>query len=417
MNIKNTKTKHIIRTFIILILLAVQSVLSVLIYNKINSNYDTPIVITDYSEGTTVYPINSCTKVAKANPNELNVVTYNIGDDQHICTKCDPKDRVKLIKDLMEANYVDIIGFQEIQLIKRKTNSTPEYVLEEYKQFMSQFSQYNIIYRGHGDKKGVPATGLPNTGTTYGNMIITKFPIRNDTYKEYIMERFPSGIYDDGIQRYLFSVIIDTPSGPLRVYNIHTRSGKESAWGVTEVVKFITQVSSTEKDIPFIVLGDFNQNIPYVQSQIENPQNGLGMTVGCQNPDICYTGHIDFIFPNSKVTMINRCKGVSQFGKEIISGGHVPVYATIKLLNVPSITPTFLPSNIPTPGNTLSPTITITEKAKYDLNADGEIDIQDFMKFVEYYKASDCKIDYNNNNNCKDITDFMSFSEFYRGNQ
>ncbi|MBP9758970.1 endonuclease/exonuclease/phosphatase family protein [Candidatus Dojkabacteria bacterium] len=49
-----------------------------------------------------------------------------------------------------------------------------------------------------------------------------------------------------------------------------------------------------------------------------------------------------------------------------------------------------------------------------DLNNDNKISIEDFLKFVEYYRTSNCLIDFNKNNNCKDIEDFQMFVSGYK---
>ncbi|MBP9758262.1 hypothetical protein KBD45_01095 [Candidatus Dojkabacteria bacterium] len=56
----------------------------------------------------------------------------------------------------------------------------------------------------------------------------------------------------------------------------------------------------------------------------------------------------------------------------------------------------------------------IIDKQTIDLVIDSDININDFALFVSYYKNSNCKIDYNNNNNCKDIADFAIFIKEYK---
>lgn len=408
--LKNINKKQFVLTIIFTCFLLIQIIILTFIFDVINKNKNLNIV-TSYVENSSLYSINSCTKLAKQQ-NEINIVTYNIGDDQKVCDKCKAEDRMKALMDLFKNNYADIIALQEVWLRK---SGKPDFI-EDMKALIPILgSEYNYIYRGHSDDD-LTTKGSPNQGYGYANMIITKLPIRENSYKEYFVDK---EIGDGEAQRYFFSVILETDSGPIRIYNIHTRS-KESDWGVTEIAKFLASVTSTEPNMPFLVLGDFNQGIEYIQSQLGDPQYNLGINFSCSNKSLCFTGGIDLIFPNSKVELINRCQGTSTSNNIKISAPHVPVYATFKLL-IPII-PTIQPSNLPTPNNTTvtpisSPTVIIQDKPDFDLEQDGKIDIHDFMKFVEYYKTSDCKIDYNGNNNCRDIDDFLLFSNYYKINQ
>ncbi|MBP9758261.1 hypothetical protein KBD45_01090 [Candidatus Dojkabacteria bacterium] len=86
----------------------------------------------------------------------------------------------------------------------------------------------------------------------------------------------------------------------------------------------------------------------------------------------------------------------------------------------PSIIPSVAPTPSTTPSLSITPTISPTpmaspiDKNKFDLNSDSKINISDFAKFIQYYKISDCTIDYNSNNNCKDIADFAIFIKEYK---
>jgi len=406
-------------------LIVILTSLLVIIFN-LNKN-DAPIEITSFADTSLLSTINTCSKLPKQ-PNEINIVTYNIGDDRKVCKECDPDDRMKALMDLFKNNHADIIALQEVWL-RRK--GKPEF-LDDMKSLLPILeTEYNYVYRGHADD-ALTTKGIPNHGSDYGNMIITKLPIRQDSYKEYLIDKKTG---DGEGQRYFFSVVIESPDGPIRIYNIHTRAG-ESPWGVTEAAKFLKSISSAEPAMPLIVLGDFNQGMQYIQSQLGDSQYGLNINFGCTNAALCFSAGIDLIFPNDKATIVNRCQGSADSNGLTISGGHVPVYATFKLLNPitptpaptplptpspissPTVTlassPTGAPSSSPTVTPVSSPTVTIQDKSNFDLKQDGEIDIQDFMIFVSYYKISDCRIDYNSNNNCKDIEDFLIFINEYK---
>ncbi|MBP9758966.1 endonuclease/exonuclease/phosphatase family protein [Candidatus Dojkabacteria bacterium] len=53
-------------------------------------------------------------------------------------------------------------------------------------------------------------------------------------------------------------------------------------------------------------------------------------------------------------------------------------------------------------------------KEDIDFSKDGKVGIDDFMKFVEYYKAGDCKVDLNKNTKCREIADFQEFIKGYK---
>lgn len=76
-----------------------------------------------------------------------------------------------------------------------------------------------------------------------------------------------------------------------------------------------------------------------------------------------------------------------------------------------SLTPSLIPNDTVVP----SPSVTIVDDHNViDLNNDDEISILDFLEFVEYNKKSDCKIDFNKNNNCQDLEDFQIFVAEYK---
>ncbi len=271
-----------------------------------------------------IYPLNSCTKQPK-NPGEINIVTYNIGDDTDSCKKCTSTERMKALIDLMETNQADIIALQEVW-IRKGGKPEPHPDLAEIIKLLG--NKYQYVFRGHSDD-ALTTKGMPNQGHNYGNMLITRLPILKETYKEYVVDR---KIGDGEGQRYFFSVGVETPQGVVRIIVIHTRAG-ESAWGVTEVAKFAAQLTQAEPDMPSIVLGDFNQNSNYIKSQLGDKKYGLQINFGCINQANCYSDGIDLLFPNQKINFMNRCRGSAQSNGLIISGPHVPVYATFALVN------------------------------------------------------------------------------------
>lgn len=91
------------------------------------------------------------------------------------------------------------------------------------------------------------------------------------------------------------------------------------------------EVSRNEPDIPFIVLGDFNQTIGQLVGPLANPQNGLTLSIECENAAVCFKGHIDFVFPGGKTKLMERCQGTRNIDSREIDGDHVPVYAVIRL--------------------------------------------------------------------------------------
>ncbi len=279
------------------------------------------------------FTMNECTRFAKANPTSISIATFNIGGPGECNGSC-VVNRVKDMKRLLfEVNQLDIVGFQEVKIIDRGNNSQKPYIEPEFIQFESQFAEYNRVFRGHWNIVGNPPPGWEsrpregmNGGSWYGNMIVTKFPIREGSYREHLFggEKYP---------RYLISVIVETPNGPLRTYNIHTRGypESESAYGVKQVVTFLQKISSSEPDIPFVVLGDFNHEYGKIAAIVANLGHGLGINMGCENATLCYLKGIDFLFTGNKALLQNRCKVESTPDNKFFGADHDPVYATVSL--------------------------------------------------------------------------------------
>lgn len=121
------------------------------------------------------------------------------------------------------------------------------------------------------------------------------------------------------------------------------------------------------------------------------------LAVGSQD-GVAYTG----------VNLDTQC-GIATDGKGCIRKINISLEG-----NEVTLTPT--QGSSPSPSPTLSPILIITpvEVTKnIDLNSDGKINIEDFGKFVSYYRIQDCTVDYNNNADCQDIGDFQIFVSNY----
>lgn len=292
------------------------------------------------------HAINACTGGPKQ-PGELNIVTYNIGDDQKVCEKCPPEQRMQALMNIFTAKDTDIIDLQELWI--RKSGKID--FIEDAKALfpLLEAGGYSYIFRGHQDDS-LTTKGIPNQGSNYGNSIITKFPILKETYKEYFLDK---KIGDGQAQRYYISVVVQTPSGKVRIFNIHTRYA-ESEWGGTEAAKFISEVIRTEPGMPYIILGDFNQQVQYVRSQLSTAYS-IPINYNCAEAGSCFSGGVDLILSDPSIIIQNRCQGTSTWENMQISGGHVPVYATFRFAK---------------------PTV------RGDLDANGVIDIFDYNVFL-----------------------------------
>lgn len=369
-------------------------------------------------------------QTSQSNTLEMKVMTYNIlGSFSDADNDCDKNEKraLNIAKFLTENNY-DIIFLQE-----SGCNSVLESMWEKESGKSIDRIDSNYINKQLG--------------------ILSRYPMEKDLNGKIIYSDSQTYAGDRKTQ----SVKITTPLGQIRLFNIHPHNFCDEQ---THIWQFVSSFNSEK--IPHIMGGDYNSgllsacypdiNLRYIQTcPIDKtcfPSSGRSSSTKLTNP----IDHI--IFSNNIPTMqFSHITSASLNGTNSFRNlsDHWPVVATVKLIKVtptpnptprpcptpspvPTIFPTIQPSAsihpsiaisplpnpsavislYPSPTTLLSPTPIVIKQTQIDLNTDTNVDILDFAKFVEYYKVTDCKIDYNKNANCKDIEDFSIFVNEYK---
>ncbi len=234
----------------------------------------------------------SCSMGSKT-ANQLNLVAYNMGDDGKIWKSTSEEKINRLSQLLVGQRKAEIIALQEIIHFNRQ--GTPETsFIKKY------FPGYHVYTQPH------------NPGNEYSNMILSRYPISNP--KTYTITATADG-KNNATPRVNLSVLVDTPKGKIRIFNIHPRSGSATApIGVKKSLEWVKQVSATEPNIPIIVLGDFNQ------SDINNISAMKSAGLNLISPKFPGIDHIYL----SALSIKESCR----IGNGGISGGHDPVFVT-----------------------------------------------------------------------------------------
>ncbi|MBP9758969.1 endonuclease/exonuclease/phosphatase family protein [Candidatus Dojkabacteria bacterium] len=197
---------------------------------------------------------------------------------------------------------------------------------------------------------------------------------------------------------------VQTPFGQVNFYSIHVRAADpDRCPGIKDLYNIFKADTNSKK----ILGGDFNLTMDLDSSKYTCPQE-IRRAFTAENKFV--GGGIDFIVnPNNEILKIDS----SLVDQNSPDSDHKAIIAVISSTLQPTPIPS--PSNIPTPIVSVSPIPSVPANSyPIDLDEDGKVGINDFMKFVEYYKTSSCKIDFNKNNNCKDIGDFQIFVREYK---
>ncbi len=101
-----------------------------------------------------------------------------------------------------------------------------------------------------------------NTGRNYGNMIISKYPISD-------VKTFPLIDSDGYVNRTLLSGVITTPTGSVRVFDLHTNAYNATCSMIEQTYGYMKPyVDAGEK---VIVAGDFNEKSYIIFGEKYNP--------------------------------------------------------------------------------------------------------------------------------------------------
>ena len=330
----------------------------------------------------------------------LKVMSYNIhhGDGK---TNEQHKEKIKAIVRYVKDNNIVIAGLQEIS--SRPDPDVSVFLDEELKAIGYPMYMYIAPKRREG---------------YFMNVIISKYP-----FEETISIGQNPCKGGTECDRAIVIGKINTPIGPITFINTHVHHGSDNCESFKQYIRLLENYLN---DPNAIFVGDFNMDT-----------NGSGcgtkpseyFTYSCEQSKQCSSGGIiDWVFTskaNSNLRQIYRIRD-----NTLTVSDHLPVVAELKSVVVPTVQPTIIPSatvtpivSIPVsvqpsvePSNYISPIFTPTPTVRtypIDLDENGSVGIEDFLVFVQYYKASNCMIDYNRNNNCKDIEDFQIFVREY----
>lgn len=101
-----------------------------------------------------------------------------------------------------------------------------------------------------------------NTGRNYGNMIISKYPISD-------IQTYPLIDSDGYVNRTLLSAVISTPTGAIRVFDLHTNAYEATCSMIEQTYGYMKPfVDAGEK---VIVAGDFNEKTYNIFGEKYNP--------------------------------------------------------------------------------------------------------------------------------------------------
>ncbi|MBP9758139.1 hypothetical protein KBD45_00450 [Candidatus Dojkabacteria bacterium] len=235
-----------------------------------------------------------------------------------------------------------------------------------------------------------------------------------------------------------------TPIGDVRLSNFHTHIDDPC----TNFIKALTFFEQFDYERT-ILGGDANITFSNFYGQPENlarpdckgydwtkfsnecseyPYNCEPKDAKCRNSSKCFGDY--FYLPNPSELKIltswtiGNAHNISDQHPAVVAeiGSKVPLELASPTATLsPISTPTLIPSITPTPGVTIEatpiPTAQVTPEDKHaiDLNGDSQVDIADFALFVEYYKAGNVKIDYDNDGKTqRDIDDFTYFVRYYK---
>ena len=369
-----------IQIYLILFLLAILSILISLdlyVFFTDNQNVDTKLVV--LSEKPTI-----------------KVITFNTqkGSPGGNCKEDDKNDKVNAMKSKIEglANYVitlkaDVLLLQE--MAERCELKEVEMLSESLK-----IKGYPMEYFAQDE--------------WMNNAIFSRFSLKKSEGK---LLEIPA--------RKVVMVPVDTPIGVINFYSTHIRHAQpDKCPGFEQLHNYFKADPN-----PLRILGaDFNLTITSTQNNFECPENVRQAFITENN----LVGNIiDFtVIPkqsNLKVESfyVDPNSPPSDHGAIVANIGLVnyPVLPTVvpSVSSAPTVLPTIVPSLFPSP--TTQPSISpvpLVQGYAIDLDENGSVGIEDFLVFVQYYKASNCMIDYNRNNNCKDIEDFQIFVDEYK---
>ena len=368
-------------------------------------------------------PIKPANEVTSPTPvPQIKVLTFNTNNTN------DPKlryDKLLILANYLKEHNIEIVGLQE-------------------RDYQSDTDNDKLVL-----DKALQAAGYPMYTVQVeeikheANIIASKYPFVEGSYAEYNV--------NGGRNRVIQRIAVATPYGKLWVYNTHTNVARACAENLLifgEILKPGGSFSFPPNE-DMILMGDFNDHlvsdgevggceypdgVTHMNKALQNFRASCLDMTRCTNisPKQNKKKYIDLIIttktsPTQIRATIHDNQIQDAVSNDPVGGNHPPVIGLIESPSFKFPTPSeIIPASTPTVSLTpqISVTPILTQPATpipslattypIDLDENGSISIEDFLKFVEYYKGSNCLIDFNNNSKCKDIEDFQIFVAEYK---
>ena len=236
-------------------------------------------------------------------PQTIRVMTYNI----HHGVGADGSLDLQRIANLIREERIDIVGLQEID--RGVERSQKRDVIGELSKLtgMQFYFAKNIVYQG-GD---------------YGNAVLTRFPVVEQTNTHFKMIR-------PGEQRGVIQMVLDINGTKLAFLNTHIDyrdDDVERRMNISELKEIVTRLD----DKPVILCGDFNATpdsrvhaelARFMYDAWEKVGHGSGLTLYSDRPE----KRIDYIWISPK-----RVRPVKMSVPQTQASDHLPVVGEFEI--------------------------------------------------------------------------------------
>lgn len=256
----------------------------------------------------------------------MKIVTYNI---QYGLGKDGEFDLARIAGEVSGA---DIIAFQEVERFWLRSGMTDQVI-----KLAELLPSYHWVYGGHYD---VNASTIDNDGRVvnrrrqHGEMILSRLPILST--RNFLYPKF-SALTQHNMQRGLLEAVIETPSGPLRIYTTHLSflAAPMRSAEITQILEIIARAPNEGgawsgghrdpdwiRDAPMppmprdvILLGDFNftpdaEEYSQIVGPTEQPHGRINdafgfvdawVAGGHNEMEPCVTAHLDSGLPIGRI--------------------------------------------------------------------------------------------------------------------
>jgi endonuclease/exonuclease/phosphatase family metal-dependent hydrolase len=222
-------------------------------------------------------------------PHEINVATYNIGASDKWLTTTAYERINRIMRQVTVDRGAEIVALQEVLLRLPVRNEVPA-----LKDLYPKWSMYVVLHNKQQD---------------YMNVIMSVYPFVTASGQTHVIESRKG--YPD---RTNLTVLVNTPLGLLRVFNVHTRYD-EAAYGVAQTMKWVLEVVKAEA-YPFVIMGDFNAGHGDVMDEAE----GAGLQLQSLK-----ASRIDHVFAGGRLGVVEA----GSVPRPVVEGEHDPVFATV----------------------------------------------------------------------------------------